>query len=182
MKRSLLLVLVLASAFHTADAQFNRGRFLAGGSLGFSSQKTNDISNRSFSFQPNVGFFVVDNLAIGADLSISVFSFEDGQTQSFSKTQSFSFDPFVRYYLKPGIFGEGSVGFGKGKIESDQIGSSGDYSLFNWSLGVGYAWFLNDHVALEPVIRYENSKFEGRDFSTSGLALQIGLQVYLGKR
>lgn len=175
MKKSLLLVLVLASAFHTADAQFNRGRLLAGGSLGFSSQKTNDISTNSFSFQPNVGFFVVDNLAIGADLSISIFSFENG------KTQSFSFDPFVRYYLKPGIFGEGSIGFGKVKIENDQIGSS-DNSLFNWSVGVGYAWFLNDHVALEPVIRYQNSKFDDSDFSTSGLALQIGLQVYLGKR
>ena len=45
---------------------------------------------------------------------------------------------------------------------------------------VGYAFFLNDAVTVEPAIYYDQSFKNHKDFSTIGL--KIGVGIYLFKQ
>lgn len=62
-----------------------------------------------------------------------------------------------------------------------------DVRLFSWQLGAGYAIFLNDHVAIEPLISFRSDRFtflgnNGADDVTdrsSGLLAGIGFNIFL---
>ena len=47
---------------------------------------------------------------------------------------------------------------------------------FNVNFGPGYAYFLNEHVALEALALYNGQFGQG---SVNGLSLNVGLQIYL---
>lgn len=178
-----------------AYAQYNQGRMLVGGSLGFSAQteKTKYDGNTqtdgkwtSFSLEPQFGYFVIDNLAVGAslDLGLSKWKDEADSDDDYSVT-SFEFTPTVRYYLPQNIFFQGQVGvgtakykYGSGNIDEDK------YSTLSFALAAGYAYFLTDNVAIEPMIGYgsssEKNKHTDVKHINNGLFLRVGLQVYLG--
>ena len=190
---SFILVAILLSI--SSSAQFNKGRILAGGSAGynsttskskFGSNSANTIAKSSeFSLTPQVGYIIIDNLAIGAGLDFSFISSKPEADIYDEMSTRLLFQPFVRYYIEPGIFFQGALGLGSQKDKQSYQGTSQEqkYAATNWSLAVGYALFLNDRVALEPMIGYRNSNLKVKDSDTkyldSGLFLKIGLQVYL---
>jgi hypothetical protein len=183
-----------------AYAQFNQGRILAGGSVGFSattlkfktnSATTTDSHSTSLSIAPNAGYFVIDNLAVGAGLDLSTSSVKgDGTDNSKLTSTSFTLTPFVRYYLDQGIFFQGQVGFGsessKYKPTQSNTTTTTKNGVFNWALAAGYAYFLNDFVAVEPMVGYSVDAAKNKDTDTkrinSGLFIRVGFQVYLGAR
>ncbi len=187
------LLLVASGAF----AQFNKGRYLIGGSAGFSST-TNKYDNNgttstlgkstAFSISPSAGYFFMNNVAAGASLSIGSGSFKPDGNGTKTSSSSFTLTPFVRYYLQPGVFFQGLVGFGSSKTKGTNGPTTTEtkYSTFDWALGVGYAYFLNDFVSIEPLLQYSSSsdKQKNTDAKTisSGLNFRIGIQVYLGSR
>jgi outer membrane protein len=183
MKKTLLTICALM-LLNAAFAQFNQGRMLVGGSLGFSSTSnkansggtiTSDNKETILSVSPNFGYFVVDNVAVGGSLTYISDTYKS--TGGYSSTSSeLLIGPFVRYYVAPGFFGQGAVAIGS---ESGPTAN-----LTKWSLGVGYAHFLNDHVAIEPLIYYGSltGKNNGVTASTSGLYFSVGIQAYLGDR
>lgn len=193
MRKTLLLLFALALV-NLSFAQFNKGRMLAGGSVGFSSitEKTKSGpttttigTQTTLSFAPSFGYFVIDNLAVGASVYYNNITFKyDGGGKD--KSNEFTFAPFARYYFGPGIFGQGSFGLGSGK-DVPVTGNTTTYGITLWSLGVGYAYFLNDNVAIEPLIKYQGQtdKYDGtgspKDIN-NGIAFSIGVQAYLGKR
>lgn len=195
MKKITILVFAIFATFG-AYAQYNQGRMLVGGSLGFSTQteKTKYDGNTqtdgkwtSFSFEPQFGYFIIDNLAVGAslDFGLSKWKDENDSDDDYSST-SIEFTPTVRYYLPQNIFFQGQVGFGTGK---DKYGSGSvdeeKFSTFSFALGAGYAHFLTDNVAIEPMIGYGSYQAKDKDTDVkdinNGLFLRVGLQVYLGK-
>ena len=140
----------------------------------------------SFSLAPQFGYFVIDNLAVGAalDLGLSKYKSEDGDYESTST--SIEFQPMVRYYLPQGIFFQGQFGFGTGKDKVDNGNTEDDkYNITSWGLSAGYAYFLADNVAIEPQLGYGGTGYKDKDSSgksiVNGLFIRIGLQVYLGK-
>jgi outer membrane protein len=191
----LLTFVIICSASY---AQFNRGRMLVGGSLGFhgdtyktknNNTTTTTQKNVSFSLTPQFGYFIIDNLAIGAGIDLSSTSVKYPNNNNYKDVAtSFQFQPFVRYYLPVKVFFQGTVGVGasKDKVTNNNnvttVSKSGISSL---SLGVGYAWFLNDHVAVEPFVGYltQRTKPDGSSvkYNESDLFLKIGFQIYLGK-
>ncbi len=192
-----ILAIVLLLATSNVFAQFNQGRILAGGNVAFSTStdksKVNSTTTTngratSFSLSPNAGYFVIDNLAFGAALEIGTGSYKPDGNGSEYNGSSVTFAPFVRYYLNPGIFFQGQYGLGTEKDKSTFGNTTNEnkFSISTVSLGVGYAHFLNDHVAIEPFIGYRSRSQENKDNDTrnidSGLFLNIGLQVYLGNR
>ncbi|HEX8060761.1 MAG TPA: hypothetical protein VF473_07485, partial [Cyclobacteriaceae bacterium] len=80
--------------------------------------------------------------------------------------------------------------FGSQKSKDTPGGSSTStttkYNTSNWSVGAGYAYFLNDYVAIEPLIGYGANiqKVSNPDikYSQPGLFLKVGFQIYLGAR
>jgi hypothetical protein len=181
----------------TAFAQFERGTMLVGGNFGleFSTSKTKfdgqtetDGKSTSFSFDPQFGYFVIDNLAVGGALGVSLSTFKpDGSDGKYSST-SLTISPFARYYFDPGIFVQASVGLGTMKSKNDFGGDVDEnkYAISALSLGAGYAIFLNDNVALEPMIGFQSitqkNKTSGEpEFKNidSGLFVRLGFQIYL---
>jgi hypothetical protein len=168
---------------------------LVGGSLGFSTQteKTKYDGNTqtdgkwtSFSLEPQFGYFVITNLAVGAslDLGLSKWKDEADGDDDYSVT-SIEFTPTVRYYLLQNIFFQGQVGigtakykYGSGNIDEDK------YSTLSFALAAGYAYFLSDNVVIEPMIGYGSNRETKKDTDVkninNGLFLRVGLQVYLG--
>lgn len=198
--KKLVTVIALALICSGAYAQFNKGRYLVGGNVGFAAytgktKTDNSTSTTShsttFNLSPDVGYFVIDNLAVGAGLSLRTSSTKgDGGDNSKDTDTDFTLTPFARYYLDQGIFFQGQVGFGSGSNKHKPNGSNTTtttkHGVFDWGLGVGYAYFLNDYVAIEPMVSYVSyaNNYKDPDFKTvnSGITLNVGFQIYLGPR
>lgn len=191
--KKILLTLIAAIACTASYAQFTKGRILAGGNVSFitGSNKidqggslTTSSTSTSFQLTPNVGYFIIDNFAIGAGvgLGLSTGKSNNSTPETRVNSTSFEFEPFVRYYLKQGIFFEGQ--FGLGTFKSKYINSNTTtltQNISTWTIGAGYPYFLNDNVAIEPFLGYRRRSFEGDQVQAS-LFLSVGLQVYLGRK
>ena len=118
-----LFAIMMATAAHA--------QFYAGGSLGFSSNGNSKSS--VFSFQPEVGYVINDQFAVGATLELTAFT--GGNTIGFA--------PYARYnFLKIGkvsIFADGSFMFSKTK-NADAV----------WEIGIypGLSLPLNEKLSL----------------------------------
>jgi len=176
-----LAFILIVISYHTTQAQFNQGRVLLGGNVNFFSMKDETVqtgfpttSSKSTQFQlnPNVGYFVIDNLAVGADIALSTISGGGSSTTILA-------GPFVRYYIK-GLFIEGEYNFGSGKNGDTKSSTNA------WLGGIGYAALLNDHVAIEPTIAYTSNNIHytnpNHNATITGFVVGVGLQIYLGQR
>jgi hypothetical protein len=169
MKTSRLhLIAILLLGFY-ANAQITKGNWMMGGSAAFSYTKTSspgytDGGGTNFYVDPNVGYFFIDKLAIGAAVPLS-----------FSKGfNSYGFSPFVRYYFlekeKPlNIFSEASYGLSK---------NSNDFQSDNFIIKAGTVFFLNSSVGLEVALNY-SKQFTNGDFEATGVTLGVGFQIHL---
>lgn len=170
MKKLLISFCVLLSM--QSMAQTDKGDILIGGSLGF---QTGEGSN-SFNFDPNIGFFVGDNFALGGKIGFS--SSKLGEL----KTTTFGIGPFARYYFgststKPFLITE--VDFLSTSFKTDGVKTNS--SGIGWLLGLGFAAFINESIAVEGVSGYNYSKFKNTN-SSGGFALRLGFQVYLNNK
>src|SRR6478735_6015296 len=150
MKKLIITSIVVLSCI-SAFAQFEKGRILAGGSVSFSSMTnktktdnatTTDSKTTTFDFGPRAGYFFVDNLAAGLGLDFLTTSQKFESSGKKDIQNEFTLSPFVRYYLQPGIFFQGTYGIGPGNFK-EKVGStttSTKYTASNWSLGAGYAY------------------------------------------
>lgn len=180
-------VLFLFCFFTTAAmAQIGQGRFLVGGSLGvdfgreYSEFRSQNVIVRTtqnyteFSFNPTVGYFFTDALALGLAVDVFTRSVEGNHASTIVGV-----GPFARYYLPINLFFEGYFG-----LASRRGGNNRADTGLGYSLGVGYALFLNDHVALEPALRFRGYALtdgDNRDLNNGrfGTLLSIGFQIYL---
>src|SRR5690606_23548425 len=53
----------------------------------------------SVNFSPKVGYFVVDNFAVGLDLNLALTSRKVGDSNDKSSSTLISVGPFIRYYI-----------------------------------------------------------------------------------
>lgn len=196
--KKIVTVIALALICSGAYAQFNQGRILAGGGIGFSTathkaEVNNTTStlgkSTTFTFNPKAGYFIIDNLAVGLGFDIASETLKPEGTSGKSGNSDFALGPFVRYYLQPGVFFQGAVSFGghTDKAINGNTTTTTKYNAFNWDLGVGYAYFLNDYVAIEPMVLYGMQTLKGKEdnsgkLKTSGLSVNLGFQIYLGAR
>lgn len=195
MKKITILFIAMCTTFGVY-AQFNQGRMMIGGSVAF-----NAVTNKyksdgttittgkqtSFSLAPQFGYFVIDNLAVGAALELGLSKYKDEDSDYESNSTSIQIQPIVRYYLPQGIFFQGQFGFGTGKDKTDNGNIDEDkYNITSWGLSAGYAYFLNDNVSIEPQLGYGGTGYKDKDSSgksiVNGLFIQVGLQVYLGNK
>jgi outer membrane protein len=177
---SLLFLLVSITSF----AQTEKGSWLLGGaaSLGTSSSSVSSSSQTSIIIQPKVGYFLIDNLTLGASLP---FSYGSSSGSSLSST-SFGIAPFLRYFflngkVKPFLEVEG------GYSSISVSGSNNSYYNTVFGAGGGLAIFLTKSAALDLSLNYRtynyNTTTSGNyNISTTGntFGLQVGFLVYLG--
>jgi opacity protein-like surface antigen len=170
--KKIILTVAAVFAFGFANAQdkkessegFSKGDVFVTGSVGFGTTKTGDSKGNSFNFSPKVGFFVTENIAVGAELgfgSTKADNGANGTTVTFTetKTNGFSGGVFGRYYFTPtskfSPFANLGLGFGSNKTTNDsKLGSfststESKNKTMNVGLGLGFNYFVAPNWALE---------------------------------
>ena len=198
MKKILFIALLIASALPRVNAQTSQGNLFFGGAVRFDSYKDEDDGEddktSSFTFAPSVGYFVIDNLAVGIDLNLTTSKSDDGFGGD-DKINTIGVGPFARYYKftsneKFAFIGELGFGFVGTKIKpdgQDETKASG----FNVHLSPGFAYFFNEHWCLDlelqgiafqsidPNKDQDDDKQTQFTFGVSSLSPTLGIKYFL---
>lgn len=161
--------------------------------LDFSSTKSksdlgssDQYKNTSFNLSPAIGYFFIDNLALGIELPIQYSSMKDTDDDKMTQS-SLVFAPFLKYYfgnsmMKPYV--NGSIGLGKGSVSYDfTMGSNVSYSMtmFAYQLGAGLSIFLHEKVSLDLGLRWSStSTTKVEDNPTNSKTINSGLGFGIG--
>lgn len=154
--KKLLFAAVAVFAFGMANAQedgtsgFSKGNIFVSGGVAFGSEKTGDFKASGIEFSPMVGYFVTENIAIGARLTVGSEKEEIGSNED--KSSSFGAEVLGRYYWTPAsqfsLFAELAAGFGSSKNEP-QGGPETENKTFGVNAGVGVNYFISNQFAIE---------------------------------
>lgn len=218
MKKNLTFILLLTLFSSITFAQVEKGKwFIAGySSLGldigkekfeypdgaYKASSVTEYKYSEFDFNPYVGYFVIDKLAVGLFIDYSYMKQKDQDDENNSwKSTSAAIGPFVRYYIADikGFYpyAEGRFGFGSSKEIEEWDGGENEYkmSLLTYKLGVGSTYFLTPNVGLDLFLGYDfdSYKYKGDEASKkstnsadmtesySSLEVNLGIIVTLGK-
>lgn len=150
-------------------AHIEKGKWMLGGTIDLTPDGSVPLGYNNFSFNPEVGYFLKNNLALGLRLSY----------QEFARVQCTTFNPFARYYfvtksLAP--FVDASFGWGLGNSEVPF--ETWEHYVTALQVGVGLNYFVNDFVALESKLNYGvNTGFE-----KALISLEIGLKFFVPRK
>ena len=207
MKRLLLSSLILGLAVFTASAQpttkpqtsaavydtpLQAGNWLVGAGVG-STGYNFSTKTYTLNIQPRAGYFVRDNVAIGARVNLGIESspsVNQGTEAAQGGTRfNYGITPFARYYFNQAststgrFFGEGEFGIGGSSKKNSQKEEPITLIL---GVSAGYAHFITRTVALEGTLGYTYSKANISSGATgsgsSGLNVGFGFQIYLPGR
>ena len=171
--KKLLFAAAAVFAFGMANAQeetksfgFNEGDIILEGNLGFSStnDKNTEEKTSSFNFNPKVGYFMSDNLAIGVELMVGSNKEEVAGVDT-DKNSNVGAGVFARYYFmdlgerfKP--YGEFGLGFNSGKAGLADV----KYSGIGAGVGLGVNYFVTEKIAinfaLTDILSYSSGKYD----------------------
>ena len=171
MKKIFLTLALSITCAIFAQAQTEKGTLLLGGGAEFKSTSADGASVTNYSLSPNIGYFVAENIAVGARVDFGGSS-SDGESVS-----NYQIAPFARYYFLPigsnaKLFGDASVGFAGSSAE-------GDKGATVIAVQAGPAFFLNQHTALELAARFASISSDGQ--SATQFGIRVGLQIHFGK-
>ena len=195
LKRFIFSSIAFLSCYTFVNAQFDKpiskNHLFTGGTIKISTEKyiqykyggiqeaTQDDKGINLDFY--TGYFVINQFAVGIKMNYN-YDRRVWITNTPIYNSSILFDPFARYYLKMGIFGEVSVGMG---LTRDKYGSDlkQKESVFNWNTGIGYNVFITKNISLETIIGYsqlikKEKMMSLHTYEYKKLNLKIGLQVY----
>ncbi len=172
--KKIILGLIALTGISVVNAQTQQGDWMVGGNFRLN---TSD-NNTQIAFTPNVGAFVIDNLAIGGNINFSY-----SKTGN-NKYTSFGIGPFARYYfttdnqpIRPIVQGSFNYLSTKNKI-GNSVSSTNNGS--NYFIGGGAAMFISNNVSIDALLGYDHTKYKNFDGS-GGFAFNIGFQVYINK-
>ena len=144
--KKIILAAIAVMTVGFASAQtggFSKGDVFASGALNVGSQKKGDDKKSGFTIEPKVGYFVTENIAIGAKLGFG------SEKDNDLKDNTFTAGAFGRYYFTPAsqfsIYGQAGIDFTNHKFKpsdakSNEIGAN---------VGLGLSYFLSSHFAIE---------------------------------
>lgn len=171
---SFLLITSIFFFIHLpGHAQTEKGSRLLGGGGFFRS------SDGSFStyINPDLGLFLVDNMAVGASLPLFYRNYDTGSSISLGLT------PFVRYYVGEGrtrFFALASMGYNRSwyRYKEDVLGENHSEGYGMGTAGIGLAYFLSSQVGLEAMLSYNGRNYQEGDYD-GYFDLAFGFQIYL---
>ena len=146
MKKIFFTVISIYVFATTASAQIPQGTIFAGVTSNLSYSSTSfdvtDDNQNIFNIDLNGGYFVGDNILLGATFGYSSFSFGDIDEFDDSAT---NYGIFGRYYVNGQIF----LGLGYQAVKPEDIDAIGSIPF-----EAGYAAFITDDITIEPSISY----------------------------
>ncbi len=171
--KKILSIAIATLVAGTSFAQTSKGNWMVGGSAGFNSEKTGSgPSSSTIELAPNAGYFVSNNIAVGASVDLMSVSNSGGS--------SFNFGPMVRYYFvemgkNAKLFANANIGFGSVK----PAGATSSTSSTAWGIKAGPAFFLTKNVALEATLGYSSMKWKDAPDATTNFGVNFGFQIHL---
>jgi hypothetical protein len=197
-----LLFVALVIFTVSANCQLDKKYWLLGGTGNFYTYKETYTDTRQppivgpatitgnvteINLNTNIGYFIIDKLAIGLRPGISSIKSHGTNSASIgTKSMAFFIGPFARYYLlnknrQFNILLDGSY----------QLGSystfAGNGVVKNTSVGTGVEIFFNSSIGVELLLSYLHSSRSindaqaGFENERSGLNISIGFQIHLIK-
>jgi hypothetical protein len=184
------------------NAQTNQGTLIANLSsdifgLGYSTSKiTSDAdgteqASKSFTvnLSPNMGYFILDNLAIGLGLGVgfTIIDSESGDYNTSLTSTSLSAGPFVRYYIPtskvlPFFELGGSYSWSNMNIDDTKV----NMVTFNYGGGIGLAVPLGERVMADVLVgynslsmKYDQENEYNQTTKTGNFGLNIGFTILL---
>ncbi len=149
-KFTFLLLFIFSLSFFEANAQTEKSEIYIQGASNLNFSNLNFDNSRSSEFRGNgsLGYFVADNFL----LALEMYYLSEGSNKTYS------YGAKGRYYLNNFFLGAGYRHGGYNSEKSSGIyyprtfESRTTFDLINFE--IGYAFFLNEIIALEPTLTY----------------------------
>lgn len=189
--------------FGAMNAQTEKGSWVVSGKtgLGFNSVNTKyKVEGKSydgpkvstFSITPSIGYFVIDNLAVGLDLQFvstkTTFKNDQFDMNVDTKNSTFTVMPNATYYFATGSSFRPYVGAGVGygsvtstELYNDKETTKGGLA---WGAKGGFVYLLNSTVGLDLGVGYNSLSTKETvqntevKTNTGGLGVNLGVSVF----
>jgi outer membrane protein len=159
---------------------------------GTNNQNESTSKHMGINFQPRIGYFVLDNLALGIDANLSHMGNIDDDDYSYKST-SINAGPFARYYfpgrnVKPFVEASGSYGITTYKSEYGSHESSDKDNLMSFGGGVGLAFPLGEKASFDLMAKYNSYTNKDKDSeynsksTLNSITIGLGFSFYLGSK
>lgn len=173
MKKLVLFAAVVlfstAGLFAQEDQEPLKGKWLVGGSFGFSKDKTSGTETTDFSLLPSVGIFLENDIAVGLRAGYEQTKIESAGVTS--KKEFYGVIPYARKYWFPASklmpFAQGDVRLGWAKDSVDDT--------FAWGINVrpGLTYRLNESIAFDATVGRFGYDNQGKDSDNYGVGLNL---------
>lgn len=155
--RKIIVMLAMLTMAIGANAQFEKGTKTVEAALTGLGMAYNGQSGFTFGVQAKAGYFIQNQWQLNALI---------GYNHPGKSINQFVIGAGGRYYIiENGLYGGVNV---KGVFEKG-------HNDFMPGIEIGYTFFVNDKVAIEPAIYYDQSLSGHKDYSTVGLKIGAGL-------
>lgn len=153
-----MFAMALTASAQSSDTPFEKGKIYVG--AGFSGLNLNYNSNTKWNFDINArgGYFIEDNWMLLGEFMWGIRQKSDN---------SFKLGAGARYYIvQNGLY------LGAGARYAHQ---GSEYNDFVPNINVGYAYFLNHYVTIEPELYFDISTKSFKDYTGFGLRVSLGV-------
>jgi outer membrane protein len=140
----------------SANGGFAKGDVFVSGAVTFGSSKTGDFKVNAFEIAPKVGYFVTENIAVGASVGLQSLKFDNGSADA--TNSGLGLGAFGRYYFTPAnkfsLFAELGIDYTSFDEEFDAesgtvYGSSFESKELGFGLGAGMNYFVSSNFSIE---------------------------------
>lgn len=145
---------VESSSFFSSNSRFLK--------LPESDEKLNESNSTYFNISPNLGYFVIDGLMIGAKINYTYVKFKTDFSES--STNNILAGPTVRYYflknkIRPFITGTYTYSFFKIESTNRDDDDIDDFKqrIQNLDLGIGASFFFSKNISLDFSLNYSKN-------------------------
>lgn len=158
MRKKLIAMTMALLGVATANAQFSEGKGYIGGSLTGLNMNYSGAGKFCYGLQAQGGYMFADDI-----MGLATVGYDH------SGVDKLTLGVGGRYYIE-----QNGIYLG---VNCKYTHVEGGHDDFMPGVEVGYAFFINRSVTIEPAIYYDQSLKNHSDYSTIGL--KIGLGIYL---
>lgn len=210
--KNIIIVIALLITVLPAFAQISKGTSTLGGNISFLREKNqyvyesqsfnskSEFSSNILSLTPTYGYFIANNLCVGANVSTLFSHTTYPKTANVPKlegnSRSLGVGPLVRYYipLDDKLYAFATAGYtwfwtrskNDGTVDGQFITTNTSKSRYTTlDAGLGLSYFINPSVAVEAGFGYTHARYKDNggnlNNKTNTIAFNIGFRVFLRK-
>lgn len=176
------------TVFETEARLIKKGTISIGGSSSFGLSDENYDKGRdqtSLYFNGQVGYFIYDQVEVGANFGLSYFNYSDSSIDNITR---YSIGPFATYHIplndKSNIYIGGGLGYTQTKYDYDS-GGDDDEDGISISASSGWEYFFTPTVACHLGLRviytdydYSGQYVQNNDDTSIRIRTNAGIKVF----